>query len=125
MGRSLLISGGLFCLVGVVPAWALEPGLYHGGGNRYIAIGRRGERLCYQGASDRGITTASLTKVQTGYQVYGWDSQVLLIPQSTDRLRLGNTIYQRVQGSAIDPQGMLNCLLNPSNFSLQVDRLSK
>lgn len=102
-----------------IPAFALEPGLYHGGGSRYIAIGRSGDRLCYQGSSPRGVTTATLIKVGDRYQVYGWEHPVLLEAKGTDVIVLGGSTYQRIKGELVDERAMANCLSSTKNFHSQ------
>ncbi|WP_414575857.1 hypothetical protein [Anabaena sp. CCY 9402-a] len=72
--KSLFISAFLasFPLVNAVVAAPipLQPGVYYGGGSRYISIAKKGKQYCYIGSSNYGLGYASIRLVPKYPNVY-------------------------------------------------------
>lgn len=68
----------------------LQVGMYRVG-SRYIQIAAQGDRLCYQGSTVNGSTTASLRPMSAMpgfYQIHGWDD-IFLKQETTDTILFG------------------------------------
>ncbi len=113
-GLTLLASS----LIPTAASFALQPGLYHGGGSRYIVISQQGERLCYQGWSSNGTTTASLIKTRNGFQVYQFseaDQLDIIETSATTFLFGGSSTYTRIDTAKTNSL-MQACLNSPNHF---------
>lgn len=101
-------------------ATALEPGIYWGGGSRYIQIAQQGDRFCYHGFSPNGSTVASLlpNRSQPGlYHVYGMKGATL--SQSSARtLWFGAAQYSYDSNSRLSSQ-LQQCLNSPRLYFQQ------
>jgi hypothetical protein len=121
--RSLALGLGIWSSITILtlPALAIEPGVYTSGGSRYIRIERLGKRLCYQGRSRNGVTTASLFPVRGGMAIYGWnkDNRPDLVQTNPDTLAFGNSTYTRVYGDMRLDNTLSQCLRSNQDFFQQ------
>lgn len=97
---------------------ALEPGMYYGGGSRYISLARKGERICYSGSSvNAGVVRSTVASVhavagESGvYEIHNFQG-ARLEQKDTETLLFGEVRkpYER-DGDGSAPSGnMLSCL---------------
>jgi hypothetical protein len=104
----------------------LQAGVYRIG-SKYIQIAKQGDRLCYRGMSNNGVTIASLIPSRNGfYQINGW-SDGFVKQVDTEHLSLGNinnmTPYpiDRESSSEITPN-LQACLDSTEPFFKQSER---
>lgn len=66
----------------------------------YIGIYQYGERICYTGGNNRGVTTASVEEdsEKTGiYRINGFDAGTGLFQVDSDTLHFGGAEYERIE----------------------------
>ena len=84
-------------LTGLTPgkslaALALQVGVYHGSGSRYIQIAEKQNRICFKGFSSNGVTVASVavdTSSQESYNKINGFGGTLLFQQDQETLLFG------------------------------------
>ncbi len=104
----------------------LQAGVYRIG-SKYIQIAQQGDRRCYRGMSNNGVTIASLVPSRNGfYQINGWPNSFVKQVDS-DHLSLGHINHMmpypidRESSGEISPN-LQACLDSPAPFFKQAER---
>ena len=105
-----------FCLIEPTLARSLQPGFYWGGGSRYITVAQKGDRFCFQGASNHGVTTASMIPDSDRSRGYSVHKLGLRLTPVDNRTILFGSIKYIMDGSVNLTADLQRCLGSKQPF---------